>query len=136
MWAALATAQFVPAPTNLLNATGYLDIPVRYKEVPTGICELDPDVKSYSGYVDVAENEHYFFWFFESRNTPPEDAPLTVWSENFPHKIHFDDMGVLIPVKYSQWWARLEFYDRPLSRERTLYNWYRWQRVGQSVLME
>lgn len=40
-----------------------MDIPVRYKEVPTGTCELDPNVKSYSGYVDVAEDQHYFFWF-------------------------------------------------------------------------
>jgi hypothetical protein len=56
-------SQFVPAPTDLKNATGYLDIPVRYKEVPTGICELDPNVKSYSGYVDVEEGQHYFFWF-------------------------------------------------------------------------
>lgn len=54
-----------------------MDIPVRYKEVPTGICELDPNVKSYSGYVDVAENEHIFFWFFEARNSePPRAVPI------------------------------------------------------------
>jgi len=82
--AAVATAQFVPAPTDLINTSGYLDIPVRYKQVPAGICELNPEVKSYSGYVDVAENEHYFFWFFESRNTPPEDAPLSIWSGYLP----------------------------------------------------
>ena len=50
-------SQFVPPPTDLINATGFMGIPVRYKEVPTGICELDPNVKSYSGYVDVAENQ-------------------------------------------------------------------------------
>jgi carboxypeptidase D len=80
----LATTQFVPAPTDLKNATGYMGIPVRYKEVPTGICELDPNVKSYSGYVDVAENEHIFFWFFEARNIDPKDAPLTVWINGGP----------------------------------------------------
>jgi hypothetical protein len=32
-------------------------VSVRHKEVPTGICELDHNVKSYSGYVDVAENQ-------------------------------------------------------------------------------
>ena len=56
------SAQFVPAPTDLISTTGYLNLSVRYKEVPAGICELDPNVKSYSGYVDVEENEHIFFW--------------------------------------------------------------------------
>jgi carboxypeptidase D len=72
-------AQFVPAPTDLIEKKGYLDIPVRYKEVPTGICETDPNTKSFSGYVDVAEDQHLFFWFFEARNQDPETAPLTVW---------------------------------------------------------
>ncbi|KAM3070273.1 hypothetical protein ACMFMG_010109 [Clarireedia jacksonii] len=81
---ATASAQFVAPPKDLLNATGYLDLPVRYKEVPTGICELDPDVKSYSGYVDVAEDQHIFWWFFETRNGNPEEAPLTVWINGGP----------------------------------------------------
>lgn len=50
----VVNAQFVPAPTDLISTTGYAGIPVRYKQVPTGICELDPDVKSYSGYADVS----------------------------------------------------------------------------------
>lgn len=58
----IALAQFVPAPTDLISTTGYANISVRYKEVVTGICELDPDVKSYSGYVDIEEDEHIFFW--------------------------------------------------------------------------
>ncbi|KAL2074607.1 hypothetical protein VTL71DRAFT_8385 [Oculimacula yallundae] len=82
--ASLAVSQFVPAPTDLTNTTGYLNLPVRYKEVPTGICELDPNVKSYSGYVDVSENEHSFFWFFEARNMDPSEAPLTVWINGGP----------------------------------------------------
>jgi carboxypeptidase D len=73
------SAQFVSAPKDLTSTKGYLDIPVRYKEVPTGICETDPSVKSYSGYVDVAEDQHLFFWFFEARNQDPKHAPLTVW---------------------------------------------------------
>src|SRR4051812_14293929 len=36
--ASTASAQFVAPPKDLLNTTGYLDLPVRYKEVPTGIC--------------------------------------------------------------------------------------------------
>ncbi|KAF8848753.1 alpha/beta-hydrolase [Acephala macrosclerotiorum] len=82
--ASTVVAQFVPPPIDLINATGYMGIPVRYKEVPTGICELDPNVKSYSGYVDVAENEHIFFWFFEARDVDPTEAPLTVWINGGP----------------------------------------------------
>ena len=54
-------AQFVQAPTDLITKKGYTGINVRYKQVPTGICELDPKVKSFSGYVDVEENEHIFW---------------------------------------------------------------------------
>jgi hypothetical protein len=56
-----AAAQFVPAPTDLITKQGYAGINVRYKEVPTGICETDPNVKSYSGYADVDENQHIFW---------------------------------------------------------------------------
>lgn len=80
----LAYAQFVPAPTDLIQATGYANIGVRYKEVPTGICELDPNVKSYSGYADIGENQHVFWWFFEARNQNASDAPLTVWINGGP----------------------------------------------------
>jgi carboxypeptidase D len=52
--AVVANAQFVPAPKDLISAMGYAGVPVRYKKVPAGICELDPDVKSYSGYADVS----------------------------------------------------------------------------------
>ncbi|KAI0110435.1 Alpha/Beta hydrolase protein [Nemania sp. FL0031] len=82
--ASLATAQFVKAPTDLKRVMGYADIPVRYKEVPTGICELDPRVKSYSGYADVGPNQHIFFWFFEARDVDPSEAPLTVWINGGP----------------------------------------------------
>lgn len=82
--ASVAWAQFVPAPTDLLTATGYTGLTVRYKEVPTGICELDPNVKSYSGYVDVEKDQHIFFWFFAARNVDPSEAPLTVWINGGP----------------------------------------------------
>ena len=77
-------SQFVPAPTDLIATTGYLDIPVRYKQVPDGICELTPGVKSYSGYVDVEKNQHIFWWFFETRTGDPTTAPLTVWINGGP----------------------------------------------------
>lgn len=80
----LSLAQFVSPPTDLTATKGYLDIPVRYKQVPHGICELTPGVKSYSGYVDIAKDQHIFFWFFEARNVDPHTAPLTVWINGGP----------------------------------------------------
>jgi carboxypeptidase C (cathepsin A) len=79
-------AQFVAQPpaSAFINATGYAGVPVRYKEVHTGICELDPNIKSYSGYADVSENQHIFFWFFEARQVDPKEAPLTVWINGGP----------------------------------------------------
>ncbi|KAI6045247.1 peptidase S10 serine carboxypeptidase [Pisolithus marmoratus] len=38
----------------------------------------DPSVKQYSGYLDVTDDKHMFFWFFESHNSP-ETAPLLLW---------------------------------------------------------
>ncbi|KAJ5763986.1 hypothetical protein N7533_002667 [Penicillium manginii] len=79
-----SAAQFVPAPTDLITKKGHAGVSVRYKEVPAGICEQDPNVKSYSGYADVGENEHIFWWFFEARNGDPTEAPLTVWINGGP----------------------------------------------------
>jgi hypothetical protein len=42
-------AQFVPAPTDLIEKLGYANISVRYKEVPTGICEVSPQRNSKDG---------------------------------------------------------------------------------------
>ncbi|KAJ5883487.1 uncharacterized protein N7473_010373 [Penicillium subrubescens] len=79
-----ASAQFVSAPSDLITKKGHAGINVRYKEVPAGICEQDPNVKSYSGYADVGEYEHIFWWFFEARNEDPKKAPLTVWINGGP----------------------------------------------------
>lgn len=78
-----AQGGFVKAPTDLTSKNGHANTTVRFKSVPAGICEMDSDVKSYSGYVDTAENEHMYFWFFEARKDP-KDAPLTVWFNGGP----------------------------------------------------
>lgn len=82
--ATITLAQFLSPPTDLKSAKGYAGIDVRYKQVPNGICELDPKVKSYAGYSDVAENQHIFWWFFEARKVDPRKAPLTVWINGGP----------------------------------------------------
>ncbi|KAK9777183.1 putative Alpha/Beta hydrolase protein [Seiridium cardinale] len=80
----VASAQFVTPPDDLIETIGYAGVPVRYKEVPAGICELDPNVKSFSGYADVAEGQHIFWWFFEARNGEPKELPVTVWINGGP----------------------------------------------------
>jgi carboxypeptidase C (cathepsin A) len=79
-----ALAQWVSTPKDLKTVMGYAGVQVRYKEVPTGICELNPKVKSFSGYADVDQDQHIFFWFFEARNQDPTTAPLTVWINGGP----------------------------------------------------
>jgi carboxypeptidase C (cathepsin A) len=72
------TAQFLSPPTAL-TAVGATGIPVRYKSVPAGTCELNPNVESYSSYADTSNTKQsIFFWMFEARNIDPATAPLTI----------------------------------------------------------
>lgn len=48
---------------------------------PEGLC--DPTVRQYSGYLDISETKHLFFWFFESRDRPESD-PLVLWLNGGP----------------------------------------------------
>ena len=80
---AQAIAQFVPPPTGLTEKKGAAGITVRYKQVPCGICELDPNIKSFAGYADVAPDQHMFWWFFEAKKNP-QHKPLTLWINGGP----------------------------------------------------
>ncbi|BFZ62094.1 hypothetical protein YB2330_003173 [Saitoella coloradoensis] len=41
------------------------------------------DVKQYAGYLDVSDEKHFFYWFFESRNDPKKD-PIVLWLNGGP----------------------------------------------------
>ncbi|CAO1628133.1 unnamed protein product [Sympodiomycopsis kandeliae] len=43
----------------------------------------DPNVKQFSGYLDISETKHLWFVFFEARNNP-EKAPLSLWLNGGP----------------------------------------------------
>ena len=53
----------------------------RLRVVHPKLC--DPKVKQISGYLDISETRHLFFWFEESRNKPSED-PLVLWLNGGP----------------------------------------------------
>ncbi|KAI0008006.1 peptidase [Xylariaceae sp. FL0662B] len=72
----------VPAePTDVKTITSPGGVTIRYKEPE--LCETTPGVNSYSGYVDLDEETHMFFWFFEARHNPDE-APITLWLNGGP----------------------------------------------------
>ena len=75
----------IPAePTNVTTITSPSGATIRYKNPgQAGVCETTPGVNSYSGYVDLNETTHMFFWFFESRNDPSSD-PLSLWLNGGP----------------------------------------------------
>lgn len=77
-------AQFVPPPTDLQTVQGAGGVTVRFKQVPNGICETNPNVKSFAGYADVSPTQHIYFMFFEARNGNPTQAPLTVRLDGGP----------------------------------------------------
>lgn len=54
---------------------------LRVNTVNPTIC--DSTVKQISGYLDVSNDKHLFFWFFESRSNPKKD-PLTLWLNGGP----------------------------------------------------
>ncbi|OZJ03486.1 hypothetical protein BZG36_04023 [Bifiguratus adelaidae] len=61
---------------NIFSHPAFPEYTLRYKE--PSLC--DPDI---AGYLDVADDKHFFFWFFESRDKPKED-PLILWLNGGP----------------------------------------------------
>jgi len=43
----------------------------------------DTSVDQFSGYLDISDTKHFFFWFFEARNDP-DNAPVVLWLNGGP----------------------------------------------------
>ncbi|KLO10066.1 serine carboxypeptidase [Schizopora paradoxa] len=65
----------------LKEAVLEMDVEYRLRVKEPNIC--DPNVQQYSGYLDISNSKHLFFWFFESRSKPDE-APLILWLSGGP----------------------------------------------------
>ncbi|KAI1394421.1 peptidase [Hypoxylon trugodes] len=80
----LIKKQVPQEPTGVKTITSPGGATIRYKQPELeGVCETTPGVSSYSGYVDLDDETHMFFWFFEARKNPDE-APLTLWLNGGP----------------------------------------------------
>lgn len=79
--ATFVSSQLPGEVTDLITIAGGNGTSLRYKE--NNLCETNDGVKSYTGYIDIAEDKHLFFWFFESRNDPTSD-PITMWLNGGP----------------------------------------------------
>ncbi|PVU98688.1 hypothetical protein BB559_001379 [Furculomyces boomerangus] len=91
------------------------------------LCVSNND-KTYSGYLDIGDNKHFFFWFFEAKSKR-KDAPLLLWLNGGPGCSSllglFTELGPCrvnehgndtIPNNYS--WnddAHVIFLDQPLN---------------------
>jgi len=64
---------------ELVTHTAFSEYRLRVTE--PSLC--DPTVKQYSGYLDITNGKHLFFWFFESRNSP-ETADFIYWANGGP----------------------------------------------------
>jgi hypothetical protein len=73
--------EFCLSITKLINASVGLRVDrlrtPQKESGKDGVYETTPNVKSYSGYIDLDADSHTFFWFFEAR-TNPDKAPITL----------------------------------------------------------
>ncbi|KAH7107934.1 Alpha/Beta hydrolase protein [Auriculariales sp. MPI-PUGE-AT-0066] len=72
-------SEFRVVTSDNVHTTGYS---MRVKRTERGgLC--DPTVTQVTGYLDIANGDHLFFWFFESRKNP-QSAPLAAWFNGGP----------------------------------------------------
>ncbi|KAI8180429.1 Carboxypeptidase S1-like protein B [Colletotrichum sp. SAR 10_65] len=78
-----ARGQFVAQPADLKTVKGAAGTTVRFKQVPNGICETDPNVKSFAGYVDVSPTQHIYFYLIEAKQNATS-TPMTIRLDGGP----------------------------------------------------
>jgi len=54
---------------------------LRVTNTKSALC--DTSIKQHSGYLDISDGRHLFYWFFEARRDP-ENAPLMLWLNGGP----------------------------------------------------
>ncbi|WVR03482.1 hypothetical protein IAU60_000473 [Kwoniella sp. DSM 27419] len=99
---------------TVLTHDKFPDHRVRIKST-TGWC--DPDVRSFSGYLDVGYGKDLFFYFFESRSKPSED-PVIMWINGGPGCS--SALGLLMEL------GPCSVKDDPKTANDTQYNPYSW----------
>jgi len=76
--------QLPAEPTGVQTIISPIGANITYKEPgKAGVCETTPGVNSYAGFINLGEDVHTFFWFFESRHDPAND-PITLWLNGGP----------------------------------------------------
>jgi Serine carboxypeptidase len=104
------------------------NITIRYKK--TEICETTPDVNSFAGYVDLDQDSHVFFWFFEARNNLAT-TPTTLWLNGGPGS---DSLIGLFNGRTTQGCSR-GYRANCAGRNRTLFHQPRPEHPVKSVLV-
>ncbi|WWC66700.1 uncharacterized protein I206_100604 [Kwoniella pini CBS 10737] len=99
---------------TVLTHKKFPDHRVRIKST-SGWC--DPDVKSYSGYLDVGYGKELFFSFFESRSKPKQD-PVIMWINGGPGCS--SSLGMFMEL------GPCTIKDQPTSVNDTKINPYSW----------
>ncbi|TCD62876.1 hypothetical protein EIP91_006282 [Steccherinum ochraceum] len=75
------TWTIVGGPHETFGLNAFPQHQLRITNTKSTLC--DTTVKQQSGYLDISETRHLFFWFFEARNDP-HDAPLMLWLNGGP----------------------------------------------------
>jgi len=106
---------------NVLKHDNFPKYQIRVKKT-SKIC--DPDVLQYTGYLDVDNDKHFFFWFFESRSAPETD-PLILWLNGGPGCSSLTGLFMELGP------CRAE-----VSGDGTTYNQYSWNEKANIIFLD